>query len=192
MYHIKSDKRSQASAAEIVWGLQECLESKPLKSITVSDLHKVTGISRATFYRLFDTPEDVLIYQLDQMTEGAYQLYEQEKELPAAQLLEKTIATGLENHGFIRALVVNGRHDLLFRYTERNFHKLDTLKRIFPENMEQPERDYIIAHLSMAMVATQITWARNGHREQPKDLVRYLKRFTDVVSALIGEETETE
>lgn len=65
MYHIKSDRRSQATAAEIVRGMQECLKTTPLKSITVMDIHRVTGISRATFYRLFDTPEDVLIYQLD-------------------------------------------------------------------------------------------------------------------------------
>ena len=138
MYHIKSDKRSQSSAAGIVRGLQECLKTKPLKAITVSDLYKVSGISRATFYRLFDTPEDVLIYQLDQMTEEAVRLYEQEQSLSAAELLEKTIETGLENHDFIRALVVNGRQDLLFRYTERSFHKLDTLKSIFPEDMGYP------------------------------------------------------
>ena len=32
MYHIKSDRRSQASAAEIVRGLQECLKTAPLFS----------------------------------------------------------------------------------------------------------------------------------------------------------------
>jgi len=192
MYHIKEDRRSQASAAAVVRGLQDCLKVKPLKSVTVSDLHKATGISRATFYRLFDTPEDVLIYQLDQMTEAASALYEERSDLPAAELLEKTIASGLENHDFIRALVENGRQDLLFRYTEKSFHKLDTLKAIFPQDLDQPERDYIIAHLSMSMVATQITWARNGQKETPKDLIQYLKRYTDVVSALIGEETGTE
>lgn len=189
MYHIKSDKRSQSSAAGIVRGLQECLKTKPLKAITVSDLYKVSGISRATFYRLFDTPEDVLIYQLDQMTEEAVRLYEQERNLSAAELLEKTIETGLDNHDFIRALVVNGRQDLLFRYTERSFHKLDTLKSIFPEDMNQPERDYVIAHLSMSIVATQITWNRNGRKETPGDLLRYLKRYTDVISAALEERT---
>lgn len=187
MYHIKSDKRSQASAAGIVRGLQECLKTKPLKAITVSDLYKASGISRATFYRLFDTPEDVLLYQMDQMTDSAVQLYEQERNLPAAELLEKTIKTGLENHDFIRALVENGRQDLLFQYTERSLHKLDSLKSIFPEDINPSERNYIIAHLSMSMVATQITWNRNGRKETPGDLLRYLKRYTDVVSTVLEE-----
>ena len=187
MYHIKSDKRSQTSAAQIVCGLQECLKSTPLKAVTVSDLHRITGISRATFYRLFDTPEDVLIYQLDQMTEGSVAFYESQRELSSAELLEKTVSMGLQNHEFIKALVVNGRQDLLFRYTERSFRKLDSIKGIFPEDMEKTERDYIIAHLSMSMVATQITWARNGQKECAADLIRYLKRYTEVVSAMIGE-----
>lgn len=188
MYHIKSDKRSQTSAAQIVRGLQECLKTTPLKSVTVSDIHRVTGISRATFYRLFDTPEDVLIYQLDQMTEDAANAYDSRNVQSSAQLLEQTIAMGLQNHEFIKALVENGRHDLLFQYTEKSFRKLDEIKEIFPKEMEKTERDYIIAHLSMAMVASQITWARNGQQETASDLIRYFKRYAGIISGLIEEE----
>lgn len=187
MYHIKPDRRSQSSAEQIVVGLQECLKTTPLKNITVSDLYRATGISRATFYRLFDTPEDVLIYQLDQMTREATDLFEAQKGLSSVQLLEATIAMGLENHDFLKALVDNGRHDLLFRYTENAFRKLDAMKSLFAEDMDKSERDYIIAHLSMAMVATQITWARNGHQETPADLLRYLKSYTRVVWEMVGE-----
>lgn len=185
MYHIKQDKRSQASASQIVRGLQECLKTTPLKSVTVSDIHKITGISRATFYRLFDTPEDVLLYQLDQMTENALDFYESQKQLPTQMLLEQTIALGLQNHAFLKALVDNGRHDLLFQYTEKSFQKLASRKELFPHDMQKAEQDYVIAHLSMAMVASQITWARNGQQETPKDLVRYLKRYTQIVASLL-------
>ena len=187
MYHIKSDRRSQASAAEIVLGLQECLKTTPLKAITVSDIHRVTGISRATFYRLFDTPEDVLIYQLDQMTEASADIYLTQQELSSAYLLEETMALGLQNHDFLKALVVNGRHDLLFSYTERNFRKLDQHKKIFPEDMTKEERDYVIAHMSMSMVAGLITWARNGQKETVQDLVRNLKLYLQIMGSLLEE-----
>lgn len=188
MYHIKSDKRSQSSAEEIVRGLQACLKEKPLKSITVTDIFRATGISRATFYRLFDTPEDVLIYQLDQMTEDTTAVYESQAQLSSAQLMESNITLGLQNHEFLRALVENGRHDLLFQYTEKSFRKLDAAKTIFPQNMDALEREYIIAHLSMALVATQITWARNGQQETAKELMHYLKRYIQIMSDLIGSE----
>ena len=188
MYHIKSDRRSQSSAAEIVRGLQECLKTTPLKAITVSDLYRVTGISRATFYRLFDTPEDVLIYQLDQMTEKASVGYEIKSSQSTAQLMEDTISLGLENHEFLQALIENDRHDLLYKYTEKSFRKLDAAKTIFPQDMDALEREYVIAHLSMSMVATQVTWARNGQRETAKDLMRYLKRYTEIIMTLMERE----
>lgn len=103
-------------------------------------------------------------------------------------MLEQTIALGLQNHEFLRALVENGRHDLLFQYTEKSFHKLESMKRFFPDDMEKAERDHVIAHLSMAMVATQITWARNGQQETAKDLIRYLRRYNQVLSGLVLEE----
>lgn len=188
MYHIKSDRRSQTSAAEIVRGMQECLKTTPLKAITVSDIHRVTGISRATFYRLFDTPEDVLVYQLDQMTDAAISDQAQNLSIGTERLLEQTIALGLQNHEFLKALVDNDRHDLLFRYTEKCFRQLDSVKKSFPADITPGERDYIIAHLSMGMVASQITWARNGQKETPRDLLQYLKRYTQVVSVLLEEE----
>lgn len=187
MYHIKSDRRSQASAEEIVRGLQECLKTTPLKSITVSDIHRVTGISRSTFYRLFDNPEDVLIYQLDQMTAESADIYLTQKELSSVQLLEKTMELGLQNHDFLKALVENGRHDLLFAYTERNFRRLDRYKGFFPEDMTMKERNYVIAHMSMSMVANLITWARNGQQETVQDIMRYQKRYMQIMGSLMEE-----
>ncbi len=187
MYHIKPDKRSQVSAAQLVQGLQECLKTKPLKTITFSDLHRITGISRATIYRLFDTPEDVLLYQLDQMTESALQNYQLGETLSSAELMEETIRLGLENHKFLQALVENGRLDLLFQYTEKSFRNLDGIKAVFPKDMQEGEREYVIAHLSMAIVASQITWDRNGQQETAKDLLGYMRRYTRILTELITE-----
>ncbi len=188
MYHIKQDRRSQTSASQIVQGLQECLKTTPLKSITFSDLHRATGISRATIYRLFDTPEDILIYQLDQMTERTMEAHQQGQGLSSRELLEETIRLGLQNYEFLRALVENGRLDLLFRYTEKSFHQMEAITSSLPVDLGKVERDYIIAYLSMSMVASQITWARNGQQETPRDLVAYLKRYAQVVSKLVTEE----
>ena len=135
MYHIKPDKRSQASAAEIVRGLEECLKTKPLKAITVSDLYRVTGISRATFYRLFDTPEDVLLYQFEQMTATTLESHAADWQENPDKLLEETIALGMQNNEFLKAVVSSGRFDLLYEYTEKKFRILDAQRPIFPKDM---------------------------------------------------------
>lgn len=185
MYHIKRDRRSQSSASEIVRGLQECLQTKMLKSITVSDIHRATGISRATFYRLFDTPEDVLHYQLDQMLVQSIENYRENWRMEPEMLLEETIALGMRHHVFLKALVDNGRFDLLYHYTEETFRILDFRMAISPENLSPVEREYILSHLSMAMVTTLITWEKNGRRETAADMVKYLKSYVNVLSGLV-------
>jgi hypothetical protein len=130
----------------------------------------------------------VLIYQLDRITEGTASVYENSAGQSASVLMEQTISLGLQNHEFLQALIQNGRHDLLYLYTEKSLHQLDSVKPIFAEDIDPLEREYIIANLSMSMVASQVTWARNGHNETAKDMMRYLKRYTRFVSALIEQE----
>lgn len=186
MYHIKSDKRSQASAAEIVRGLEECLKTAPLKAITVSDIHRATGVSRATFYRLFDTPEDVLHYRFSQMTASMAENYTANWQEDPNKLLEITMAVGMENHEFLRALVDSGRFDILYQYTEQNFRLLDAHKTILPQEMSAVEREYLLGHLSMTMVSTLITWSRNGRQETALEVVEYLKKYMQVLLELTG------
>lgn len=60
MYHISKDIRAQKSADYICEALMKCVKHKDFAEITVSDLNKKYGISRTTFYRLFDNTLDVL------------------------------------------------------------------------------------------------------------------------------------
>ena len=67
MYHISNDPRAKASAQRICDALILCSKHRSFSEVTVSDLQKEHGISRTTFYRLFDNTVDVLEYACDQM-----------------------------------------------------------------------------------------------------------------------------
>ncbi len=189
MYHVKQDKRSQASAAELIRGLEVCLKEKSLMAITVSDLHRVTGISRATFYRLFDTPKDVLEYQFARMIDEIPRTKPQES-MTVLQLLEESIAQGMAQHDLWKAMVDNGRFDLIFRYTEGNFRLLDQRCGLLLGSLEGAEREYVISLLAMNMLATLITWDRNGRRETPAQIIGYLKNYGSVVESMMGTAKE--
>lgn len=64
MYHIKNDLRSQKSAELIYHSLRNLLWNKSLNDITITDIHNDCGVSRMTFYRLFDNLTDVLSWKL--------------------------------------------------------------------------------------------------------------------------------
>ena len=185
MYHIKSDRRSQRTAEEIGRGFLECLKEKPLSAVTVTDLYRATGISRATFYRLFDTVEDVLEYLCDQSPK-------EDALLPATQpgstpgtLFVRILELGLENHDLLQALVDNGRFDLVHRYAEEQFRMLSRVyPGILPE-LGEAEYDYMISGLSMNMVSTLVTWVRRGRRETPEQIAGYTDTFFQTAMALI-------
>lgn len=64
MHHVKQDQRSRESAAAIANALFALVTLKPWQEIGVSEVVSLAQVGRATFYRNFDTLEDVLTYQL--------------------------------------------------------------------------------------------------------------------------------
>ena len=66
MYHVGTNKRSHDSAELIYYGVAICSQNKPLEYVTISDVQRVTGIARTTFYRSFDNVLDVLEWKCDQ------------------------------------------------------------------------------------------------------------------------------
>lgn len=187
MYHIKSDRRSRASADELARGLNVCLKTMPLSTVTISDLHRVTGISRATFYRLFDTIEDVLIYQCDQMIQTIHQHYSDSDGLSPYEILRGMLLLGFENTDLLESLVENRRFDLLYEYTARRIFSFESLRRIFTEELTQEESEYMISNLAMSMVATLTTWIRRGRKETAQQILDHTVRYWDTLTSILHQ-----
>lgn len=82
MYHIKNDKRAQASSELICAGLLACMKEKPFARITITDVQRASTVSRSTFYRNFDCLEDVLALLCDRGFQAVFTEY---NALPPAQ-----------------------------------------------------------------------------------------------------------
>lgn len=184
MYHIKSDRRSQRSAETIVRGLEECLKAKPLSSITVSDIHHATGISRATFYRLFDTPEDVLQYRFDTITGNLEQLFPTDP----GDLMETLLRAGSTQHDLIRAVIESGRLDLLIQSTEQHFRSIDEKYGLFPEAMDRAEREYVIIQVAMNVVGSILSSFRSGEPITVSQELGYMKSYIAILTGMLREE----
>ena len=83
MYHIPDDKRAKVSAWRIYQSVRHVLVNKKLCDVTITDVNKQSGISRTTFYRLFDNITDVLEMQLEQF----FREYESNSKLQKDRLL---------------------------------------------------------------------------------------------------------
>ncbi|CEN21131.1 AcrR family transcriptional regulator [[Clostridium] sordellii] len=76
MYCIKNDMRSIKSAELIYLGLKKCLKEKPFEKITITDIQNASTVGRATFYRNFDSIEDVLYWKCSQKFSEVFESYE--------------------------------------------------------------------------------------------------------------------
>ena len=106
MYHIKQDKRAEASVELICEAVMELLREKSFDEITISDVQRRSTVSRSTFYRNFDNLEDVLELLcdrgFDKITAG-----------DGAPVYIRVFHYWFNNPVVLKALVNTGRTDIL-------------------------------------------------------------------------------
>ena len=183
MYHIKKDSRSKKTAETLCQTLFILLKNKPLSELTVSDFYNHCGIARSTFYRLFDTPEDILFYLCDQFKENASQEFNDCNISDLRQMSIASINLSMKHHELLEILIQNHRQDLLNQLFEANFQNI---RVHFPvlEKFDDVTKEYIHTLLYTSMTALHTTWLIRGQKENPEQLYLYLKEYGQVLEQL--------
>lgn len=160
MYHIKEDKRAQASVELICGGLRRCLKEKSFESVTISDIQRVSGVSRSTFYRNFDRMEDVLALMCDRVFEEAFLS-------DYANISEAVFRTWFRHADMIEAVVGIGRGDMLYASLRRCTSRM---RSGLPEWGDAAPLDYLASIIASSMMGIMITWVERGKKESEEEL----------------------
>lgn len=171
MYHIKNDKRAQASTELICAGLLACIQEKPFARITITDVQHASTVSRSTFYRNFDCLEDVLALLCDRGFQAVFTEY---NALPAAQrgnLPKAVFHYWFHNSAVLEALVQIHRTDILFDSLRRSSGLIEALQPL----ADDPARfDYFVAIITSAMIGVLTVWVEHGKTETENQMVQKL------------------
>ena len=187
MLHIKDDLRSQKTADALAKAMLRCLKEKSLNEISVSDLYRETGIARSTFYRLFDTPEDVLQYLCEQYLKDMTSHFEGRTFADIRELSIVSIELSLENDELLEVLVKNHRLELLTQMYAANFQHIISRVTVL-QGLGDNSREYVLDLLYMTMATLQTTWIKRGRRESPEQLFGYLKDYQNVILSLLDSD----
>lgn len=166
MYHIPNDKRAQRSAEALCMGLLDCLEHKRYTDVTVRDLSMASGVSRATFYRLFDNISDILTWKCECLLQQALKQAKLQLSLPA--VLEGFVQSWMDNKLLMDALIRCNRTEILYevhgKYTEE-------MKDIFlPDiTVNRIQSEYLSALLAAILPAAFRVWIK--YPEEPLEMV---------------------
>ncbi len=175
MYHIKQDQRSMVSAKMLLDGLSECLSVKKFKDISISELCKTAHVSRTTFYRLFDSTEDLLQYALDSLTDKASEQFHTDAGTTIEEFLQFYLSFIRENTKLYEMVIYSERTDLVTRSLKRMKSKGDIPE--FQNRFTEVERDYVIAILiSLSTTLNQVNVSR-GKKESPDEMVAIIKKL---------------
>lgn len=174
---MNKEKKNQANilAREcMVTALMQLLKEKPLSAISVSELTKKAGVSRMTYYRNYQTKEDIFASYLEDI------LIDYQKEallLPLDTQCYESVHllhcfSYFEKHkDFLNSLLKSGRGDLL----------LDSISKYVLKMWHTPEDGiqhyYGLQAFAGALFNLYITWASNGTKETPEELTKILEEI---------------
>ena len=184
MYHIKKDRRAWASARLICEALLHCLQTKPFHEITVSELQRVSSVSRSTFYRHFDSQSDVLELLCDLAFREIFQ------EFRRGTSIHRAIFHYWYEHSLLLgALVQSGQSDTFIRSFRRSL-KAAALPAV--AGLEGADLDYFLSTVACILLGILSTWIRRGRKESEEELVAELKKAFDVIHAVQSTDKSAE
>jgi len=173
MYRIKNDKRTSQSVEKITNSLKECLGKKHLNEINVKEISESASVSRATFYRIFDTPLDVLECLCETI---AQDLEESLRHVFADQKLDHAQYTiqFLVNHSDdLKAIFRSGRMDLLVKAIRP---RINWILPKSTEDLSEAEKDYIKYPLAANLISILYVWYKHGCKETVSELTRIFRK----------------
>ncbi len=173
MYHIKNDKRSIESAYMMYHGLQALMQRKKFEDIKITELVKEAQVGRATFYRAFDAPVDILRYICDQTFHGLLKhLSTLHKESPVQRSSDFIMAflDYFNEHSVIVELLISAnRLDILNDSFTILFHNMYPA---YSKISNEPEVSwkYFIAIRAGITLNILVQWIKDGKSIPPKKL----------------------
>lgn len=178
MYHIVHDKRAQTSAECVAEGLFVCLQRQSFGEISVSDMCRVSGVSRATFYRLFDTPTDVLRWCCDRTVQGLDAHLAQRLSAGKPIVFRDAMQYMFEHSRAIAAAVECHRTDLVHDALYANMHVLKSvlLQAHRAQTFTETDMQYLTNMLMGMMTSLLSVWIKRGRTETFAQLEQYVRR----------------
>lgn len=174
MYH-GTNKTALASQKQITEALYDLMQEKDYADISVSEMCKRAGVSRQTFYTLFQTKENVVagyladrIYMPEEgdQSDGIFSL--EDFCLQFSRYLTR-------NKAFLALLVDNGIAHLLCESMQSAMDECD----FFLSHLEAADRQYItrfIASGFAGIATTYVTRGASDSEEVLRDKIRMLFR----------------
>lgn len=117
---MKENQRVAVTKRMLKEGLLRLLETKELKKVKINELCEESGVNRATFYRHYETPLDVLLELEREITQKIFPLAAPPQTIVEAQIQLERSCTYIQEHANIMKILFrcNAETDLVNKSSE--------------------------------------------------------------------------
>jgi len=188
------DQRIQHTILWTYEALHALLKKEDFHDITVSEIIKKAGISRATFYRHFKSKEDIIRVSVrlffsffHHEIEGFYRHQREEDEIFLIQQFFKHVG---ERRALVDMVIEANLEGLMIEGIRGIIHtQKDQFYSLIPRN--PAIEDYTIDLVALSAWGLIARWMRNGQKETTRDLSKiYIESFKQVYIALFKGKEE--
>lgn len=162
---------SQITQEVLIGSIERLITKKPFDEISVSELTKVAGISRMTFYRNYRNIIQVLSYQIDLL------LAEFSTTVPYTgndyQYIKQVITFFHAHRDFIKILLSANQQNLLLQEVATILKQLATRNQ-YLDAFSKKEAYYFVEYHTTGLMSVVIDWIQNDEPEPIDELARFL------------------
>ena len=159
----------------IMESLLKLLSEKPYSKITITEITSVAQLARRTFYRNFDSKEDILDMYIQKLFGEYVNLLKEEKILKISTVA-KVYFTFWSKH--LDFLILMENNNLLYMLLQKYNQYLPIIHKNFKDNKEEYGDDntleYVLAFSSGGFWNMLIKWVHEGAKKTPNEMAELI------------------
>ena len=174
MYATNDNLQAIESRNRVTNALFSLMKKYPYNDITIIQVCQEAQIVRQTYYRNFDSKDDILKFHLDNMVRQYFTDYYRIKDVHAQ--LENFFEYMLQNREFLHLASKNSLFFMIDETISMNITKFVNFQQL--TTIDDPKFEkYVIGFIASTICSLLSLWVDNGFAESPEMLSQLAQRF---------------
>ena len=176
---MKENQRIALTKRLLQEGLLRLLSKKPLEKINVTELCNESGINRATFYRHYNVPRDVLLDMELAFEEKANSLYNKENKPDIPSYFEDLMAYLYQHADLLKIFIENNSADdhilLMQKIFDRFVHETNAFSYL--SHVDEESVKLITAYITGGGYHMLRQWLVDDIQKTPKEIAELILKL---------------
>lgn len=174
---MKKSLQAERSRKYMIEALFILMSEKPYESITIKEITEKAGVARLTFYRHFESKDQLLESHFDEIFKQYLNEFEKNPNISIRDALCKSFYYWRKDIKVSRLLIEHDLSSLIFKVFKNELTQMLDLN-IFPLKINDVQRNFIEGGL----VTVMIEWSRDSQNKSPEEMADIILELINIKS----------